>query len=50
MMIQSALRIPLIKGKKTYQSITTDILDPMRNKPGNLWYIGIFISASALSG
>ena len=47
-MLQSPIRIPLIKGKKTYQSITADILDPMMNKPGNLWYIGIFISASAL--
>jgi Ni/Fe-hydrogenase subunit HybB-like protein len=47
-MIQSPLRVPLIKGKKTYQSITSDILDPMRSKPGSLWYIGIFISSSAL--
>lgn len=47
-MLQSPLRVPLIKGKKTYESITTDILDPMRSRPGSLWYIGIFISSSAL--
>ena len=47
-MLQSPLRVPLIKGKKTYESITTDILDPMRSRPGSIWYIGIFISSSAL--
>jgi molybdopterin-containing oxidoreductase family membrane subunit len=47
-MLQSPIRVPLIKGKKTYQDITEDILRPMINRPGRLWYLGIFLSGSAL--
>jgi len=47
-MLQSPLRIPLIKGKKTYKSITGDILNPLMNKPGKVWYLGITLSGSAL--
>jgi len=47
-MLQSPLRIPLIKGRKTYQSITYDILNPLMNKPGKLWYLGITLSGTAL--
>jgi molybdopterin-containing oxidoreductase family membrane subunit len=47
-MLQSPIRVPLIKGKKTYQDVTEDILRPMTNRPGRLWYLGIFISGSAL--
>ena len=47
-MLQSPIRVPLIKGKKTYQDVTEDILRPMINRPGRLWYLGIFLSGSAL--
>ena len=47
-MLQSPIRIPLIKGGKTYKDVTEDILRPMANRPGRLWYVGIFISGSAL--
>jgi len=47
-MLQSPIRVPLIKGKKTYQDVTADILRPMTNRPGKLWYLGITLSGSAL--
>jgi len=47
-MLQSPIRIPLIKGGKTYRKVTDDILRPMMNKPGKYWYLGIFLSSSAL--
>jgi len=47
-MLQSPIRIPLIKGNKTYKDVTEDILRPMANRPGRLWYLGIFLSSSAL--
>ena len=47
-MLQSPIRVPLIKGDKTYQDVTADILRPMTNKPGRLWYLGITLSGSAL--
>jgi Ni/Fe-hydrogenase subunit HybB-like protein len=47
-MFQSPLRKPLIEGTKSYRSITRDILDPMMNKPGKLWYFGVTISGAAM--
>jgi len=47
-MLQSPIRIPLIKGGKTYKDVTDDILRPMANRPGKTWYLGIFLSGSAL--
>lgn len=47
-MLQSPIRVPLIKGKKTYHDVTEDILRPMTNRPGRLWYLGISLSGSAL--
>ncbi len=47
-MLQSPIRIPLIKGNKNYQDVTEDILRPMANRPGKFWYLGIFLSGSAL--
>jgi len=47
-MLQSPIRVPLIKGKKTYQDVTRDILRPMTNRPGKFWYLGISLSSSAL--
>ena len=47
-MFQSPLRSPLINGRKTYKSITSDILNPMINKAGKLWYLGMTISSVAM--
>jgi molybdopterin-containing oxidoreductase family membrane subunit len=47
-MFQSPLRTPLIDGRKTYTSITGDILGPMMNKAGKLWYLGMTISSIAM--
>jgi Ni/Fe-hydrogenase subunit HybB-like protein len=47
-MMQSPIRIPLIKGNKTYRDVTDDILRPMANKPGKYWYLGIALSGSAM--
>jgi Ni/Fe-hydrogenase subunit HybB-like protein len=47
-MHQSPLRAPLIEGSKTYQSITSDILNPMMQKAGKFWYLGMTISTLAM--
>jgi molybdopterin-containing oxidoreductase family membrane subunit len=47
-MVQSPLRQHLLIGKKSYQSITNDLLGPMMNKAGKLWYLGITISSLAM--
>ncbi len=47
-MLQSPIRVPLIKGNKTYPDVTEDILRPMVNKPGKTWYLGIGLSGTAL--
>jgi Ni/Fe-hydrogenase subunit HybB-like protein len=47
-MFQSPLRNPLIKGQKTYRDVTTQILDPLLNKPGKFWYMGITLSGGAM--
>lgn len=43
-----SIRKPLIKGNKTYQKITDDILNPLINKPGKYWYMGITMSGLSL--
>jgi len=47
-MFQSPLRNPLINGQKTYRDVTTQILDPLLNKPGKFWYMGITLSGGAM--
>jgi Ni/Fe-hydrogenase subunit HybB-like protein len=47
-MLQSPLRTPLILGRNTYKSITSDILNPMMNKASKYWYLGMTISGLAL--
>jgi len=47
-MLQSPLRTPLIDGSKTYRSITSDILNPMMNKAGKIWYLGMTIAGLAM--
>lgn len=44
----SPLREPLIKGNKSYDDVTNDILKPMQGKPAKSWYLGITISSLAL--
>lgn len=45
---ESALREPLIRGKKNYAQITEDIVKPIEAKPTKLWYIGFSISIALL--
>jgi len=47
-MFQSPLRTPLVEGRNTYNSITGDILNPMMNKAGKYWYLGMTISTLAM--
>lgn len=47
-MFQSPLRTPLINGNKTYRSITSDILNPMMNKAGKFWYLGMTVATLAM--
>jgi len=47
-MFQSPLRIPLITGKKTYSSVTSEILKPMMSKASKSWYLGMTVSGLAL--
>jgi Ni/Fe-hydrogenase subunit HybB-like protein len=47
-MLQSPIRKPLIEGTKTYKSITSDILDPMMNRAGMVWYLGVTLSGAAM--
>ena len=48
-MYNIGVRGVLIKGNKTYQQVTDDILRPMDTKmPPRWWYIGIFITVSMI--
>jgi Ni/Fe-hydrogenase subunit HybB-like protein len=47
-MYVSPIREPLIKGKKDYSTVTSDITAPMAGKPGKFWYMGITISTLAV--
>jgi Ni/Fe-hydrogenase subunit HybB-like protein len=47
-MFQSPLRDPLIEGSNTYQSITSDILNPMMNKASKYWYMGMTLATMAM--
>jgi molybdopterin-containing oxidoreductase family membrane subunit len=47
-MQESVLREPLILGKKTYSQMTNDILAPIEQKPGKLWFIGFTIASIML--
>ncbi|SHI47529.1 quinol:cytochrome c oxidoreductase quinone-binding subunit 1 [Tangfeifania diversioriginum] len=41
----SQVREPLINGEKSYENITSDVMAPVRAKPGKLWFLGFGISA-----
>jgi Ni/Fe-hydrogenase subunit HybB-like protein len=47
-MFQSPIRDPLIEGSNTYQSITSDILNPMMNKASKYWYMGMTLATLAM--
>ena len=49
-MFQSPLRAPLIEGRKTYKSITSDILNPMMKKAGYPAPQAAAIEATASTG
>ncbi|WP_185862184.1 NrfD/PsrC family molybdoenzyme membrane anchor subunit [Blattabacterium cuenoti] len=44
---ESSIREPLILGKKTLKNISDDILNPIKNKAGNLWWIALSLSILA---
>jgi len=41
---ESAIREPLILGKKSYHQITEDIVRPIEGKASKYWYILLTIS------
>ena len=45
---ESQLREPLVDGNKDYHQVTEDIIGPIEQKPGMLWYIGFGISLCLL--
>ncbi len=42
------LRLPLIEGQKTYHQVTEDVCSSIERTPGGLWYLGFFLSLTAL--
>jgi Ni/Fe-hydrogenase subunit HybB-like protein len=44
MMHVSPVREPLINGEKSYSDITSDVVAPIKAKPGKLWYGGLTVS------
>src|SRR5690554_6988554 len=44
MMHVSPVREPLINGEKSYSDITSDVMAPIKAKPGKLWYGGLTVS------
>jgi molybdopterin-containing oxidoreductase family membrane subunit len=45
---ESSVREPLVYGEKNYNQVTEDIVRPIEQKPGRMWYIGFFFSAALL--
>ncbi len=48
-MSEATIRVPLIKGNKTFHQITEDICKPLDTRPGYWWYITLLLSLGALS-
>jgi Ni/Fe-hydrogenase subunit HybB-like protein len=44
----SALRVPLIRGNKSCHQVTLEVCTPLEKQPHALWYLGFFLSLSAL--
>ncbi len=45
---ESFVREPLVDGEKTYRQVTEDIVRPIEQKPGRMWYAGFFFSVALL--
>ena len=45
---ESFVREPLVDGDKTYHQVTEDIVRPIEQKPGRMWYVGFFFSVILL--
>lgn len=45
---ESFVREPLVDGEKTYHQVTEDIVRPIEQKPGRMWYVGFFFSVVLL--
>jgi Ni/Fe-hydrogenase subunit HybB-like protein len=41
---ESTVREPLVKGDKSIHQVTEDIIRPIEEKPGRLWYVGMTLS------
>ncbi|MBS1774456.1 MAG: polysulfide reductase NrfD [Bacteroidetes bacterium] len=41
---ESIVREPLVDGDKTYANVTEDIVRPIEQKPGRMWYVGFIFS------
>ncbi|MBZ0100176.1 MAG: polysulfide reductase NrfD [Taibaiella sp.] len=46
---ESFVREPLVDGDKNYHQITEDIVRPIEQKPGRMWYVGFFFSVALLA-
>ncbi len=46
---ESFVREPLVDGDKNYHQITEDIVRPIEQKPGRMWYVGFFFSVVLLA-
>ncbi|MCB0699314.1 MAG: hydrogenase, partial [Chitinophagaceae bacterium] len=46
---ESFVREPLVNGEKTYHQVTEDIVRPIEQKPGRMWYVGFFFSVALLA-
>jgi len=46
---ESFVREPLVDGNKNYHQVSEDIISPIEQKPGRMWYIGFFFSLVLLS-
>ncbi len=45
---ESFVREPLVNGEKTYHQVTEEIVRPIEQKPGRMWYVGFFFSVALL--
>src|SRR5690606_36521527 len=45
---ESFVREPLVDGNKDYHQVTEDIVRPIEQKPGRMWYVAFFFSLALL--
>jgi len=46
---ESFVREPLVDGNKDYHQVTEDIVRPIEQKPGRMWYVAFFFSLALLA-